>query len=496
MPPSAAPRTPPRLVTSAPPLVPAAAGWVVPSVSVLLAGAAWTLGAAWRHLLPDGAPAEWAVLVACLAVGLPAFALAVSFAAHPGRPPDIWRPAIALAVVGAGAAAAATVPQHRLATTLLAAVVVALVVRTAETLGRHLAPVMVMGNDDSGAEHAAEARRAVLEVWLGCALAFAAAGRPAHALLIALTLVAGAGLTIAGGAHMAAADAVVAAEDYVWQDADRAQAWRGMAALGVLGLAIALAVPGAPAVVHGGLWIGPIRLLLSLVLGASGHHPRAPAPATHIVLPLPVVRPKLPAGGGTSGLLPFFRDLRVLVEGYGAYAAVLVLLYGYLRHVFDPHGDDWLAPFRTLWQGCAALWAFLRDLLWALRSQPPGPQRHGAVAARRAVGETATVRRPPADRARRALRAAYRRYLAAGVATGRPRQPAESPGAYARRTGPALGPAKAEADRLTAVYEEVRFSPHRIPHPAVRAGLRAMRLAVAALRNARVAGQGGGRRHR
>ncbi len=489
----------------------ASSGWVAAAVALLLGGGLWLLAMAWRHLLPAQSPSPWVLMGACLAVALPDFMLAAVFALRAEPSPDVWRPAVVAAIAGAAAVAALTAGAHFARVVLPCAVVAALAVRTAETLGRHLAPLLRLPSDyrfGEWVDQDKEARRAVLEVWVPCVLA-ATVARLGAAALPALAAAAASGVAIAAGARLNWADRLAAAQGYDWPEQDRVRAWTGVGALGALALGLALLVPAVPALLSGRVMGAPFIWIVHWMFSGGG----APAvpPTTHAVPPAvprppiqaipPVVHsgpaaPRSPvvlpaplreAAGAISGLLRILWEIHQNLLGLVPVAILLTLLVAYLRYAFDPHGGDWRQPLRRLWEALLGLFSFWRWLSrwWGSREQRLA-RALGAAGERGPEGAAVPRSRPESwlD-PRRAVRAAYRRYLVSGAASGLPRAAPETPADYAHRLRAELGPAASEAGRLTSAYEEARFSDHRIGRSAVAVAIAAMRRTLEVLRRAK-----------
>jgi hypothetical protein len=96
------------------------------------------------------------------------------------------------------------------------------------------------------------------------------------------------------------------------------------------------------------------------------------------------------------------------------------------------------------------------------RRRRPGLGAREVVAAgtREAIDEIAI----PAD-PRAAVLAAYARMEAALARAGLGRRPSEAPREYMSRFEAALGAGRGPAERLTALFERARFSPHAIDEP-------------------------------
>lgn len=467
----------PRLQAGPTPVPPGAA-WVLPALGLLQGGTAYVLAAAWRHLYPHAAPPPGVVVAGALVVTAVACSLAVSFALHPAKPTEWWRPALALLCAATALPAVLTAPGHLVPVAVAAVALMALAARGGETVGRHLAPALAVPGDDPHGDWAAqgpETRRLVLETWVCAALAAAAVHGPAATA--ALVLSALGGLTLTAGVALGAADRPdgPTGEGFTWEAPERAAAWRGAAALGGAAVLLAALIPALPPLRSPRLY-GWLPAALAWLLRPT---PRRLAAARHL-LPLPSGTPAAPlpftagAGAGRTTAAIHLGDIGAHRLVIGVIAAVLLLLLVELlawrpefRAAIGRLGRSLVAAirWRQLWR---SLWLWgRREPAWNPPSgaDPGGPERVG-----HRPGGLATLTDP-----RLAVRAAYRRYLRAAHAAGHGRAPAESPAAHLRRLGPLLEHAAPDARALTAGYQEARFSAHPIPAaglPGLRAALR------------------------
>ncbi len=458
--------------------VAAVSGWVLPAVLLLVGGGTYLLAHAWEHLLPAWAPASWSLVGGSLVVGVVAFTLAVAFTLHPANPPSWWRPLLGLLSLITGLGAALTAPAHIGLVTVAAAVVMILAVRTADTLGRQMAPALQLPRDypeGDWSRQSTETRRIVLETWVVSAAAGAAAG--GFTVAAALALTGASGLILAAGAHLDAARRAAARGGSVWEPGDRALVWRGAAVAACVAVAAASTVPGLPPLRSPGLYLVLLRPLQWLWRPTAARTHRT-GPAYHgIHVSLPAVRlPSVLAGGGTAAGLPQFGALpaRSIVVVVMALVAIWVLV-GLAR--WRP---ELYPSMARLLRGFSLL-AFLRSLLAWLRLRPnadawrPHTARArdgGAARGGRGSGLLAALGDP-----RLGVRASYRRYLRASAAAGHARAAAESPAAFLRRMRPIVAAAAPEAEDLTAAYEQARYSSHPVP----RAGVTRVREALARL---------------
>lgn len=219
---------------------------------------------------------------------------------------------------------------------------------------------------------------------------------------------------------------------------------------------------------------------------ANSRFPGPPPPTgAHVAAPL--LAGALGAVSAVGRLLVIFWEVRQHLLALVPVVIVVTLLVAYLRYKFDPRGADWLEPLRRLWEALLGLFAFGRwlSLWWGEREQ----RLAGTLGA---AGDAPSPHAPGPSPGnglwldpRRAVRAAYRRYLQGGAAAGRGKESSETPAEYARRLGADLGGAAAEVHRLTSAYEEARFSDHRILGSLAAAAISAMRRTLAALRRAK-----------
>lgn len=452
-------------------------GWVLPAMVLLVGGSAYLLSYAWGHLLPSSAPVTWAFVCAALLDAVVAFALAIGFALHPANPPQWWRPLIVVLVAGSGTAVALTGRAHLVPAVLASAALMLVFVRAAETLGRHLAPVLRLPGDypdGDFTQQSPETRRIVLETWVISGLAAAARGGPA--VTVALALMAAGGLALTVGAKLDTARRLTERDGFTWTIGDRVLAWRGAALAGLVAVAVAVAVPGLPPLRTPGMFLLPLRLLQWLLRPA----PQRTAQLSRVLhlsvpaLPIPGLHGSgVPgaAAGATPGYGPWPTRLAILVV-----LALLALLAVELKH--------WLPELRQnaarLWRGILSAGALWHLLLQWLRLRPPAAAWRSAATPtadarprRRSPGEWLAALADP----RLAVRAAYRRYLRAASAAGHPRAPSESPAHYLERMRPLVTPATPAAEDLTGAYEQARFS----RRPVAPAGLPRVRAALTAL---------------
>ena len=483
----------------------ASGGWPAPIVTLLVGAAIYVPAAAWVALAPRTAPAPAALVAAASVVGLVEFVLAATFALAAAHPPAWWRPGAALAVAAAGALAAATASVFSAWGVLGAGVAAAIAARAGETLGRHLAPVLALPRDDTSGDwsrQAPETRRIVLELWLLAALA--AAVVPSNpALIAALGLAAAAGMLLITGAKLSSVQRLAAQDGVRWSAADLALAWRGAATLALGVVAVAVWLPSLPPLLSL-RFVHLIANALDLLFRPVARHHAVVGHSSARVPPLVSV-----SGGGRaahgssagraatngqparhrsnplsrlSALLTAVFELRNLLPVLAVPVILLIAAIGVVR-ALRAYGGDWRGALAHLWAALTGLFGFWR---WFA-----GPGDLRRAAAPRPDDVAVFPAAPSAGRsvvggfgARRAVRAAYRRFLRDARVSGQERSAAETPADFARRLEPVLqGGAGAAAD-LTQAYEEARFSDHAIGRQSLPWVRQALARAVAALRRA------------